>query len=102
MGNDYKDKQDFLQKLKENYDQIEQINGGGGGVIYKAVHRRLEQKVILKKIRSDKLHAIDDYKEKMILMELKHPYLPKIVDYWSYEGEVYTGMEFIEGRSFKE
>ena len=45
----YRDKEDFLKKLSENYDDIVEINSGGGGIIYSAVHRRLKQKVILKK-----------------------------------------------------
>lgn len=98
----YGGKEDFFKKLQENYDQIRPINSGGGGIIYEGVHRRLQQKVVLKKIRADKLSVIGKEREMQILMNLKHTYLPRIVDFWSYEDEVYTVMEFIEGRSFKE
>ncbi len=98
----YRDKEDFLKKLSENYDDIVEINSGGGGIIYSAVHRRLKQKVILKKIRSDKIGAIGREREKKILLGIRHTYLPGILDFWSYEDEVYTVMEFIEGKSFQE
>ncbi len=102
MHKDYKDKQDFFNKLSENYDQIQQINSGGGGIIYSGIHRRLNQKVILKKIRADRLSIIGSEREKEILRNLKHTYLPRIFDFWIYEDEIYTVMEFIEGHSFQD
>ena len=68
MNRDYKDKQDFLQKLSESYEQIQEINSGGGGIIYSGIHRRLKQKVILKKIRTDRINLIGSEREKQILM----------------------------------
>ena len=102
MEEDYRDKQDFLQKLNENYDEIKPINSGGGGIIYQGIHKRLKRKVVLKKIRSDRVSIIGSEREMKILMSLKHTYLPGIVDFWAYEDEVYTVMEFIEGKSFQE
>lgn len=102
MEDDYRDKQDFLQKLNENYDEIKPINSGGGGIIYQGIHKRLKRKVVLKKIRSDRVSIIGSEREMKILMSLKHTYLPGIVDFWAYEDEVYTVMEFIEGKSFQE
>lgn len=103
MGKDYKNKEEFFQKLKETYDDIRPINdSGGGGIIYQGVHRRLGKKVVLKKIRADKISIIGSEREKQILMNLKHRYLPSIIDFWVYEDEIYTVMEFIEGCSFKE
>ncbi len=103
MGKDYKNKEEFFQKLKETYDDIRSINdSGGGGIIYQGVHRRLGKKVVLKKIRADKISIIGSEREKQILMNLKHRYLPSIIDFWLYEDEIYTVMEFIEGHSFKE
>ncbi len=98
----YRSKKDFFDKLNESYDHITQIRSGGGGIIYEAYHRRLGQKVVLKKIRSDKVGVIGSEREMKILMNLKHTYLPRIYDFWHYEDEVYTVMEFIEGESFQE
>lgn len=98
----YRDKEDFWEKLKENYEQIRPINSGGGGIIYVGIHKRLQKKVVLKKIRAEKLSVIGKEREMQILMNLKHTYLPGILDFWSYENEVYTVMEFIEGESFQE
>ncbi len=98
----YRSKKDFFDKLNESYDQIQQISSGGGGIIYQGIHRRLKEKVVLKKIRSDKVSIIGSEREMKILMSLKHTYLPRIYDFWHYEDEVYTVMEFIEGKSFQE
>ncbi len=98
----YQSREDFLAKLSENYDQIHPINAGGGGIIYAGIHKRLNRKVVLKKIKADKLSVIGRNREMQILMNLKHTYLPAILDFWSYGDEVYTVMEFIEGKSFQE
>ncbi|MBQ8509987.1 MAG: protein kinase [Clostridia bacterium] len=102
-GAAYQDKEDFYRQLNASYDQIQVINTtGGGGIIYSGIHRRLKQKVVLKKIRSNVLNEVDSELEKNALMGLKHTYLPQILDFWSYGDEVYTVMEFIEGNSLKE
>lgn len=101
-GGSYRDKSDFYQKLNENYDNIVQINSGGGGIIYSGIHKRLGQKVVLKKIRTDRVNLISKDLEIKVLLNLKHTYLPRILDFWSYNDEVYTVMEYIEGKSLKE
>lgn len=101
-GNEYRDKSDFYRKLNENYDNIVQINSGGGGIIYSGIHKRLGQKVVLKKIRTDRVNLIKKDLEIEVLLNLKHTYLPRILDFWSYNDEVYTVMEYIEGKSLKE
>ncbi len=98
----FRDKSDFFAKLNENYEGIVPINEGGGGIIYAGIHRRLGQKVVLKKIRTNRIGVIGAEREMQILMNLKHTYLPRILDFWSYGDEVYTVMEFIEGKSLKE
>ena len=80
---EYQNKEEFLRKLSENYQDIREINSGGGGIIYAAVHRRLGKKVVLKKIREDKLAQIGGEREKKILLGLKNSYLPQIFDFWS-------------------
>ena len=101
-GSSYRDKSDFYRRLNENYDNIVQINSGGGGIIYSGIHKRLGQKVVLKKIRTDRVNLISKDLEIKVLLNLKHTYLPRILDFWSYNDEVYTVMEYIEGKSLKE
>ena len=101
-GIEYRDKSDFYKKLNENYENIVQINSGGGGIIYSGIHKRLGQKVVLKKIRTDRINLIKKDIEIEVLLNLKHTYLPRILDFWSYNDEVYTVMEYIEGKSLKE
>lgn len=99
----YRDREDFYRQLNESYDDIKVFNTtGGGGIIYSGIHKRLGQKVVLKKIRSNVKDSIKARAERNMLMNLKHTYLPQIVDFWSYGDEVYTVMEYIEGNSLKE
>lgn len=98
----YESKEEFLHELSLNYSDIRVINSGGGGIIYSAYHKRLGQKVILKKIRASSIDLVKKDREMRVLTSLSHTYLPKIYDFWSFGDEVYTVMEFIEGSSLKE
>ena len=94
---------EFLAQLQSNYDDIRVINtSGGGGVIYAGIHRRLGVRVVLKKIRSEHLDTIGSRREMEILLNLKHTYLPQIFDFWQHGNDVFTVMEYIEGKSLKE
>ena len=50
-GSSYRDKSDFYRRLNENYDNIVQINSGGGGIIYSGIHTRLGQKRLRDKLK---------------------------------------------------
>lgn len=76
------------------------IGKGGGGTVYKAYHKRLKKEVVLKKIHKN-LTEINARNEADILKNLKSPYLPQVIDFIGHDGDVYTVMEFVEGKSMK-
>jgi serine/threonine-protein kinase len=94
-----------LPNLSDPAYRIEaEIGSGGGGVIYKAWHNRLQKYVVLKRIRDDSTLNNEKYQrgEADILKNLKHANLPQIYDFISDESGVYTVMELIPGTSFAE
>lgn len=87
--------------FEQTYAILEELGRGGGGTVYKAYHKRLKKEVVLKKIHSD-LKEINARNEADILKNLKSPYLPQVIDFIERDGDVFTVMEFIEGKSLKE
>lgn len=85
--------------LNNTYQIVGEIGHGGGGTVYKAMHLRLNKYVVVKRIHGSvqaKRNEVD------ILKNLKNPYLPQVYDFVVVDGEVYTVMEFIDGKSFKQ
>lgn len=85
--------------LNNTYRIVEEIGHGGGGTVYKAIHLRLNKYVVVKRIHASvrtKRNEVD------ILKNLKNPYLPQVYDFVEVDEDVYTVMEFINGKSFKE
>ena len=94
-----------LQKgtlLENTYEILEEIGSGGGGVVYKARHLRLQTDVVVKKIRNEVLGKVKSRQEADILKNLKHPYLPRVYDFIKTEDGVYTVMDFIHGTTVGE
>lgn len=86
--------------LNNSYKILEEIGSGGGGVIYKAYHIRLEKYVVLKKIKDNVKGKIDIRGEADILKKLHHTYLPQVYDFIVIDEDVYTVIDYIEGQSF--
>lgn len=78
-----------------------EIGRGGTGVVYKAVHLRLQKYVVLKRIATNFGDIQALRKEADILKNLHHPFLPQVYDFICREGEVYTVMDYIEGHDFE-
>lgn len=91
-----------LEKLSETYEIIGKIGSGGGGTIYKARHKRLNKEVVIKKIHEEIMGVIDSSAEANILKNLRHSYLPQVLDLLMLDGKVYTIMDFIPGKSFQQ
>lgn len=83
--------------LNDTYKIIEEIGSGGGGVVYKAQHLRLDTEVVVKRIRDEAVGKIASRGEADILKTLKHSYLPRIYDFIEQEDGIYTIMDFIPG-----
>ncbi len=87
-----------MENLQDTYDIYEVIGEGGGGRVYRAFHRRLQKMVILKQINNagsfmTKRAEVD------ILKNLRHSYLPQVIDFLeTYQG-VFTVMDYIPGKT---
>lgn len=92
-----------LGEYTDTYQIIEQIGAGGGGTIYKAFHNRLQMYVVLKKIHESGSYDLAVVRrEADILKNLRHSYLPQVLDFLILDSGVYTVMDFIPGHSLKE
>lgn len=85
--------------LNNTYKIIEQLGSGGGGIVFKAYHMRLEKYVAVKLIKEEILGAVNERAEADILKRLKHEGLPQVYDFIIDGSDVYTVMEFIDGCS---
>ena len=86
-------------KLNDTYILLEQLGSGGGGIVYKAYHERLQTYVVVKQIKDSVKGLLKSRAEADILKNLKHTRLPRVYDFLEIEGEVYTVMDFIPGMS---
>lgn len=91
----------YPRELTETYDIYEAIGEGGGGIVYRAVHRRLKKEVVLKKIKGA-ASSIQDFRTEVdILKNLRHSYLPQVIDFIESAKGIYTVMDFIPGKSLQ-
>lgn len=89
-------------RLEDTYEICERLGSGSGGIVYKAYHKRLQTYVVLKKIRSGIFSSADYRRETDILKNLKHSYLPQVLDFLELEDGVYTVMSYIPGQTFEQ
>lgn len=91
----------YPRELTETYDIYEAIGEGGGGIVYRAMHRRLQKEVVLKKIKGS-ASSIQDFRTEVdILKNLRHSYLPQVIDFIESPEGIYTVMDFIPGKSLQ-
>ena len=82
------------------YHITEEIGSGGGGVVYKAWHTRLQKYVVLKELMSSTAkNTAMQRNEIEALKNVKSPYLPQVFDFLTEGERTFTVMEFIEGES---
>ncbi|MDL2234507.1 serine/threonine protein kinase, partial [Ruminococcaceae bacterium OttesenSCG-928-L11] len=86
--------------LAGTYEIRETIGSGGGGVVYKAWHTRLQKEVVLKEMTGSGSARLETQRAEVdILKSLKHSYLPQVYDFIQEDGKTYTAMEYIQGWS---
>lgn len=90
------------QILENKYKITEHIGTGGGGIVYKATQTGLNRTVAIKQIKENVSGVLKDRGEADILKNLKNNYIPSVFDFIESDGEVYTVMEFVEGKSFQQ
>ena len=77
------------------------IGQGGGGTVYKAVHKRLNKYVVIKQIKHNPQALASKRTEVDLIKGLKHTYIPQVYDFIEQDGETYTVMDYIDGADFK-
>lgn len=87
------------QILNNTYRIESRIGSGGGGIVFKAYHLRLEKYVAVKLIKEEIRGAVNERAEADILKKLKHEGLPQVYDFITDGSDVYTVMEYIDGCS---
>ncbi len=97
--------------LWSRYHIIELVAKGGQGSIYKAEDLRLSGRLCaIKEVITD-IGASKSYQEQIqaqfhreanVLARLDHPNLPKVSDFFFYNGRDYLVMDFVSGRDLRE
>jgi serine/threonine protein kinase len=96
--------------LGGRYRIVQALGKGGFGAVYKAVDTRFQgQRVVAIKEMSDaqlsqseKAQALQDFRhEANLLVQLNHPYLPNVSDFFEEAGKAYLVMEFVEGTTLE-
>ncbi len=87
--------------LQGTYTDIQKIGSGGGGTVFRAFHVRMQKNVVLKKIHDNIKGNVDIRGELDILKNLRHEYLPTVLDFIEDEDAIYTVMDYIPGESFQ-
>lgn len=74
---------------------------GGMGAVYKATHPELKRPVIIKKltIRGNPSIVERFTREARILLELNHPHIVRLFDYFQDSGSRYLVLEYVDGMS---
>lgn len=85
--------------LNNQYTLIEKIGFGGGGVVYKAYHENLKKYVVVKQIKSSSKAILNSRSEADILKNLRNTYLPQVYDFLEIDGEIFTVIDYIDGKS---
>lgn len=91
----------YPKELTDTYEIYEEIGAGGGGTVYRAVHRRLQKTVVLKKLKGSVMNIMDCRTEVDILKNLRHSYLPQVLDFIESSDGIFTVMDFIPGKSLQ-
>ncbi|MCB7303952.1 protein kinase [Bariatricus massiliensis] len=91
-----------MKSISDTYEVLGKLGEGSGGVIYKAYHKRLKIEVVFKKMRNKSISMSLNRKEADILKKLHHSYLPQVLDFLDIDGDIYTVMSYIPGKSFQQ
>lgn len=75
-----------------------EIGEGGAGIIYLGYHLRLHKQIVIKKIKDDYIGMMQERSEADILKQLHHPSLPQVYDFIQRDNEIFTVMDYIQGK----
>jgi tetratricopeptide (TPR) repeat protein/predicted Ser/Thr protein kinase len=84
--------------LEERYRIDKLLAYGGMGAVYRAYDTNLQIEVAIKENYFRTPQAVEQFKrEALMLARLRHPGLPRVLQHFTWEGQQYLVMEFIEG-----
>ncbi len=89
-----------IPNFSDTYEILDKLGEGAGGIVYKAYHKRLRQEVVIKQHRRSAVSLTGSRREVDILKNLHHSYLPQVLDFFEIDGDVYTVMSYVPGKSF--
>ena len=92
----------ITELLSDTYIIREKLGEGSGGIVYRAYHKRLKKEVVIKRMRTRSVSVLVNRQEVDILKNLHHSYLPQVLDFLTIDGEVYTVMSYIPGKSLQQ
>lgn len=87
--------------LDGRYEIINEIGAGGAGIVFLGYHRTLCKYVVVKKVKEQMADFLDIRGEADILKGLHHRYLPQVYDFLVIDREIFTVMDYVNGRDLK-
>jgi len=90
-----------LPVLSDTTYRIEcELGSGGGGVVYKAWHTRLQKYVVIKELKRGSANDLEAQRNEVeALKNVKSAFLPQVFDFITEGDRIFTVMEFVEGAS---
>jgi serine/threonine protein kinase len=87
--------------LDGKYKVIKQLGSGGMGTVYLCKHIRLRNLWAVKKLEKDGSEALNAGTEAEILKGLNHPGIPRLIDMFNHEDNLYLVEDYIEGETLE-
>ncbi len=88
------------------YEILDKIGHGGMGVVYRAIHKKIEKEVAIKAIppqlSQDSKTRKRFLNEARLQAKLSHPNIVNVINYIESEDSIYLIMEYVKGETLEE